>query len=127
LRIAQIYLVFFGLMAIATGLAYLLAAQGMSTALGFDILPPPALADIRANYGGMQLGLGLFLLYCVRTGQLKTGLLLTLIVMAAVPLLRALSFAMDGGATQTQVAVLGMEIVFLVISLVLYRRTPARV
>ena len=124
MHIAKIYLIFFALMALVTGLAYLYAPLAMTAPMGFGGLTPSALADLRANYGGLQIGLGIFLLHCARAGHIKLGLLLTLIVMTAVPLCRALSFALDGGATPTLLAVFGMEIALFVVTLALYLRTP---
>ncbi len=125
MKISKIFLVFFALMAIATGLAYVFAPLAMTAPMEFGALTAPALADIRANYGGLQLGLGIFQLYCVKTFRIKLGLLVTLIVMTCVPLCRTLGFLLDGGATQTLLAILAMEVVFLVLTLVLYLRTPA--
>lgn len=122
MRVARGFLIFFALMAIATGLAYLFAPLQMTAPMEFGALTPPALADVRANYGGLQLGLGVFLLYCVRTGQIRLGLLLVLFTMLFVPLCRTIGFALDGGATPVLQAVLAMEVVFLVITWVLYRR-----
>lgn len=125
MRIAKIYLIFFALMALVTGLAYLFAPLAMTAPMEFGALTPPALADVRANYGGSQIGLGIFLLYCAHSERIKLGLLLTLMVMTVVPLCRAFSFFVDGGATQTLQAVFGIEVVLFVITLVMYLRTPS--
>ncbi|MDB6063678.1 MAG: hypothetical protein JWM78_3781 [Verrucomicrobiaceae bacterium] len=124
MKVAKYYLVLFALMALATGLAYIFIPLQMTAPMEFGALTAPALADIRANYGGFQAGLGIFLLYCANTARIKLGLLAVLLIMTCVPLGRVYGFLVDGGATQTLLGVLAMEVIFFVLTLVFYLRTP---
>lgn len=126
MRVAKSYLIFFALMSLATGLAYVFAPLAMTAPMEFGALSAPALADVSANYGGLQIGLGIVLFYCALNARLKFGLLITLIVMTCVPLCRVAGFLLNqGAATQTLLAVLAMEVVFFVLTLVIFLRAPA--
>ena len=59
---ARIYLRLMGAMSLFFGLVYLLAPESMTAPTGFGALSPGALTDVRATYGGFQLGSGAFLL-----------------------------------------------------------------
>ena len=52
-----------GLMSVAFGMAYLVSPVSMLELTGGSALTPAATTDVRATYGGLQLGLGAFLLW----------------------------------------------------------------
>lgn len=83
------------------GLAYLLRPHEMSNLSGLLPLAPSAVTDVRAWYGGLPLGLALYLLLALREAQLRTALLLLLVLYGALALTRLLGLFLDGGAQQT--------------------------
>ncbi len=76
------------------------------------------LTDMRATYGGLSLGLGLFLGHCARTGAYRSGLLASLSVLSCAALGRLLGFFMDGKPTLMMVLLLAAEIIFSILSVV---------
>lgn len=125
MRAAKIYLILMGLMSVVFGVMYLVSPATFTDPMGFGILAPSALTDIRATYGGFQIGMGLFMFWCcMGTGRLYTGMFFALISVAAIAASRAIGLLIDGDYLQVLVFTLGFEVVLTVISLVLFLRTP---
>jgi hypothetical protein len=124
MRAARIYLTFMALISVAFGLMYLVAPLTMTTPMGFGELKPSALTDVRANYGGFQIGIGLFLFFCLRRERLRLGMLLAFLVAAAIAISRAIGFALDRDVVPPLQGALIFEIVLALISLVIYLRMP---
>lgn len=67
---AGVYIVF--------GLAFILQPRGLASLVGIGLTTPGSVVDFGAVYGGLELGLGLFLLTCfLRRPWLAPGLALT--------------------------------------------------
>ncbi|QKE41907.1 MAG: DUF4345 family protein [Ferrovum myxofaciens] len=113
--------------------SFLLWVNGLLFALfgaGFLILPaqmamlvtesapasPGGLTDMRATYGGLSLGIGLFLGHCARTGAFRSGLLASLLMLSSAALGRLLGIYLDGKPTWMIVLLLTAEIIFSVLS-----------
>jgi len=84
------------------GLAYFIRPHEMSNLSGMLLLAPAAATDVRAYYGGLQLGLAAFLVLALVRAEL-TGAALTLLVLLynALALARIGGLWLDGGAQQT--------------------------
>jgi hypothetical protein len=124
MRAARIYLTFIAVISLVFGVVYLVAPLSMTTPMGFGDLKPSALTDVRANYGGFQIGTGLFMLFCLKRDRLKLGMLLALLLAAVITASRALGLAIDGDMIPPSQGALTFEVVLTVISLVIYLRTP---
>jgi hypothetical protein len=124
MRAARIYLTFIAVISLVFGVVYLVAPLSMTTPMGFGDLKPSALTDVRANYGGFQIGTGLFMLFCLKRDRLKLGMLLALLLAAVIAASRALGLAIDGDMIPPSQGALTFEVVLTVISLVIYLRTP---
>ncbi len=74
------------------------------------------LIDMRATYGGLSLGIGLYLGLCARTGANRSGLLVSSSVLSCAALGRLLGFILDGKPTLMMVLLLAAEIVFSILS-----------
>ena len=97
MKLARFFLLGFGLFALAFGLAYLLAPGAMMEPAGFDQLGAAATTDVRATYGGFQIGMGAFLVWASQSeDRHRAGLLLTFLSMAAVLFGRILGISLDG-------------------------------
>ena len=124
MRAAKIYLVLMGVMSVVFGVVYLVSPLMMTEPMGFGALKPSALTDVRATYGGFQIGTGLFMLACLPPARLKTGMLLALLSVCAIALARLYGFMVDGDVIPVLQGTLLFEVVLAVISLVIYLRTP---
>ena len=79
---------------------------------------PAGLTDMRATYGGLSLGIGLFLGHCAHIGALRPGLLASLLVLSCAALGRLLGIFLEGEPTSMMVLLLTAEIIFSVLSVV---------
>lgn len=121
--LARFYLLGFGLLSLAFGLAYLLSPAGLTEAADFGSLSPAASTDIRATYGGFQLGMGLFLLWSSRSAERYAGgLLLVVLVMGLVLASRALGLLLDGGPNDFHKSALVFESLLTLTSFAVWRR-----
>jgi hypothetical protein len=124
MRAAKIYLILMAIMSVGFGVVYLFWPLSMTDPMGFGPLAPPALTDVRATYGGFQIGTGLFMLFCLRPERLRLGMLLALLSVTAIALSRAVGLLLDGDFTDVLKGTLAFEVVLAVISLIIFLRTP---
>ena len=124
MRAAKIYLIIMGIMSVLFGVIYLINPLSMTAPMGFGDLAPSALTDVRATYGGFQIGTGLFMFYCLKPARIKMGLLLVLLSAAAITLSRLYGFVVDGDITPVLKGTIAFEITLTVISLIFWLRTP---
>ncbi|SDS97709.1 DUF4345 family protein [Pseudomonas oryzae] len=99
--LARLLLIVQAFLLAAWGLACLLRPHEMVNLSGLLPMEAAAVTDVRAWYGGLAIGLALYLLLALREGQLRPALLLMLLVNAAPALARLLGLGLDGGAQQT--------------------------
>jgi hypothetical protein len=84
------------------GLAYFIRPHEMSNLSGALLMAPAAATDVRAYYGGLQLGLAAFLgMALVRRELTRTALTLLVLLYSALALARIGGLWLDGGALQT--------------------------
>lgn len=108
------------------GLLYLLHPDAISNSAGISPGSPSALAEIRSTYGGLHVGIALFLLACAaREGRRRTGLLFCGLAFAGAGIARVAGIVEFQAAEPDQVVTAGLEIAFSVITLWLYRMWPA--
>lgn len=96
------------------------APRSTATAMGYSSLTASGQSEFLVVYGGLQLGLGLFFLYCARTGEDRIGLLLALALygpLVAYRLVTLWRFWPVGGAT---LWIAGLELVLLLASMGLW-------
>lgn len=125
MRAAKIYLILLGIMSVVFGVIYLIAPSSMTDPMGFGILAPSALTDVRATYGGFQIGMGIFMLWCcIGSGRLYTAMFFALVSVAAIAISRAIGLAIDGDPIDVLKYTLAFEVVLTVVSLVIFLRTP---
>lgn len=126
MRAAKIYLFLMGLMSVVFGVGYLIKPDVFTGPMEFGTLAPSALTDVRATYGGFQIGMGLFMFWCARhDSRVYTGMLLTLLSVAGIAACRALGmFVLDGSPNDTLKSTLALEVTLTVITIVLLARTP---
>jgi hypothetical protein len=97
------------------GLAYFIRPQEMANLSGMLLMTPAAITDVRAYYGGLQIGLGFFLLMAInRVDLARAALTLLVSVYAALALARVGGLWLDGASQQSfNLAALLIEVVSL--------------
>ncbi len=86
-----------GLMSVAFGMAYLVSPVSMLELTGGSASTPAAITDVRATYGGLQLGLGAYLLWsALAPERIPSALLALSLVAGAVGGCRLLGVLIDG-------------------------------
>jgi hypothetical protein len=110
MRLARGYLLIFGLGVAVLGVIYAIAPALLTDPTGFGDLAPEALTDLRATYGGLQIGMGLFLVWtAIEPARHRVGLILLGVVLPFVALTRAFGLVVDGKATGGMVGALMFE------------------
>ncbi len=107
---------------VVAGLSYLISPASLTQATGVSA-DAGGLTDIRANYGGFQLGFDMFLVWCARA-RVSTGLLLTALVLGAVLLSRVAGLLTDGSVTTYHLSALAFEVTLTTLALWFYARSP---
>lgn len=96
-RVARGVLVAMGIVFLAVGLAYLLSPVTMMSYVDVQVESATARNDIRAVYGGVNVGLGVFFLFsAARANWLAPALFASLLVFVALVAGRIASLVLDG-------------------------------
>jgi hypothetical protein len=112
-----------GIILIAYGAVFLVAPQVLGRLVGLEFVRPDAYAEVRAFYGGLELGLGAFLFYGgVRVRHTRSALLLCGFAFAAAGLARAAGVAQYGLTDASQPVVAFLEVAYAAAALLLMRR-----
>ncbi|WP_220814604.1 DUF4345 family protein [Pseudomonas paralcaligenes] len=99
---ARILLAVQALLLAGFGLAYFIRPQEMANLSGMLLMAPAAVTDVRAYYGGLQLGLAVWLvLALLRADLLRPALMLLVLLYASLLIARLGGLGLDGGAQQT--------------------------
>jgi hypothetical protein len=127
MRITQLFLVFQALALIGLGLAYFIRPHEMTNLSGMLLMAQAAITDVRAYYGGLQIGLGTFLLLaCRQTDLIRAALILLVLIYSALALARIGGLWLDGGFEQTfNLTALLIELVSAALAMWLLRRLPS--
>ena len=125
MRFARAYLYFVGAMGLLFGVWYLVAPTGLTDPTGFGPLGPNALTDVRATYGGFQIGSGLFMLWAAGSdARVRTALVLQALTIGAIGACRLVGFAIDGPPNGFLISAIVTEITLTALALVALRRLP---
>ena len=124
MRFARAYLYFVGVMGLFFGFWYLIAPAGMTDPTGFGPLGPNALTDVRASYGGFQIGLGLFTLWtALDPARVRMGIALQALTIGAIASCRLVGFAIDGSPNGFLISAIVSEITLTALALFALRRS----
>lgn len=94
------------------GILFLLVPKRLEQKLGLRYDSPAAITEIRAFYGGLELGLALFMAYCiVQPAALRPGLWALVLVALGSALGRAYGLVVDGKSESFTVTYLIFEVV----------------
>lgn len=126
MALARIYLRIAGAVTVGFGLVYLFAPESMTDPAGFGAVGPGGLTDVRATYGGFQLGMGAFLLWAAAAPErVRGGLLLMALSIGAVGLSRAFGLALDGSLNPFHMSGLVTELSLTAFTLFALRGVPS--
>ena len=115
-----------GALTVLFGLVYLFAPASLTLPAGFGELPAGGLTDVRATYGGFQLGMGIFLLWAATDeARVRTALLLMVLSIGAVGLSRAIGLTLDGSLNAFHTAGLITEVSLTAFTLFVLSRAQA--
>jgi hypothetical protein len=104
--------------------AWLFAVPSALAGIGIELDGPTARIDVRATYGGFELGVAAFLFLCVARPQwTRAGLVASGFAVAGFGAGRAGGIALEGGAEPLMWGFLGLELVLTVAIVVVLRRT----
>ena len=84
------------------GIAYFVRPEEMTNLSGMLLMAPAAITDVRAYYGGLQIGLATYLLLAMsRVDLTRAALTLLVLLYSAMALARIGGLWLDGGLQQT--------------------------
>ena len=82
----------------AFGLAFALFPTEMAALVGIAATTPDARADVAATYGGLELGLAGFQAWCLRRGEVRTGLIAAAFGFGGLGAVRLAHLVVGGGS-----------------------------
>lgn len=104
------------LLFLAVGVAFVVSPQGLLERIQVDAPPGTALTDIRAVYGGLDFGVGVFLFYCLATGARRSGLVASTLVLVGLAGGRIVGIVVDPSQEPITYTLLASEVVGTVLS-----------
>lgn len=112
-----------------TGAVFTVMPQAMFADIGLTVPSGSPVTELRAVYGGLEVGLGLFLLVCAWRGGVATelGLLLSFLSFLGLAAYRAVGMAVESPQVALMSTLLMMEaagVVFALSGLLVLRRGP---
>lgn len=108
MKIRKFVLGYYAVLFIMFGVLGLIAPLMVSGLIHYDISTPGATMEFMATYGGLFLGVGGFMLYCVKS-NVQDGLVCVLLTMGAMLVSRVAGFGIYGGADYIQYIYLAGE------------------
>ena len=108
MNIRKLILGYYAVLFIAFGILGLAMPLMVSTLIHYDIRSPGATMEFMATYGGLFLGIGGFMFYCIKSNT-QIGLVCVLLTMGAMLISRILGFGLHGGADYIQYIYLAGE------------------
>jgi hypothetical protein len=109
------------------GLLYLIWPTAMCATLHLVATRPTAIVDVRATYGGMQLGIAALLAYCaISIGGTAFGLLSAACIVGGLAVGRLIGIAANGGTSGLVWLIVGVEVTATIINVWMLRRLQQR-
>ena len=123
-KFARVVLGLYGAMFLYFGVLLFVKPTALSDALPVELVGPVAVAEIRAFYGGLEIGLGIFLLAAgFRREMLRAGLWLLLLISAGLTLGRSAGIAIDRAVDSFLFVALAVELAGVALSAISIRLT----
>ncbi|MCA9774713.1 MAG: DUF4345 family protein [Myxococcales bacterium] len=101
------------------GLAFTLAPGTLASYVEIGLPSTPAAVDFRAMYGGLELGVGIFLLYCAADrARVRVGLVAQIATLAGLAGVRAMGIFTAGSDVGLNPTLLATELAGLALGIV---------
>lgn len=123
MKLAKLTVTIVALFFLSFGLL-LFFAPAMLSMSEIQLTNPTALMEVRAFYGGAEIGLAVFLLVFLRRGRVKEALELSVCILTGILCGRAYGAAVDGIEGLYILAALSMEAPLFLLSLYCLRSWP---
>ena len=105
------------------GVWLMFAPEKLSEWVGIESQSPAAMTELRAFYGGLEVGLAVFFLIAgLRTRLVASGCLALAIAMLGIAVARVLGLVLDGSGSTQVYMFLGSEVLFVVLGFLGWRR-----
>ena len=119
-KLSKIILVAGALIYFAFGFVFLIIPDIITTMDGIVLPDRPAANHIRAVYGGMEIGLGMLLIYfCLVKDGVRNGLIILSFSIGATALSRLYGIAIDQGGDMSNIISFAAEFTFAAIAFIL--------
>lgn len=120
--LAMIYLGYVVLMLLGFGLAFLLSPARMAGLVDIQAPTSSALSDIRALYGGLEIGLGLVVAWCMLDpARVRLGLGMAGVLFACVAAGRGFGMLLDRPVSPLTIKVFAVELGTALLGIWLWR------
>jgi hypothetical protein len=120
-RLSKILLISGALIYFAFGFMFLISPDMITTLDGIVLPDRPAANHIRAVYGGMEIGLGLLLIYfCFIKEGLKNGLIVLAFSIGVTALSRLYGIVFDQGGDMSNIMSFIAEFAFALMAIILF-------
>jgi hypothetical protein len=107
---ARIYILgYYAVLFLIFGVAGLIAPETIASLVHYDFQSSIAQMEFMATYGGLFIGLGAFMFYCIKS-NVQLGLVCVLLTMGAMLLARTVGFFSFGQANTIQYIYLAGEL-----------------
>jgi hypothetical protein len=114
---ARIVLALVALMHAAFGVAYMFWPIRMAAMTKMQLTAPIAVTEMRTFYGGLEIGLAIFLAFAIaREEWIVPGLALTALVYAGIVFARLLGMALDHSADGFLLKIVSVEVLTLLLA-----------
>jgi len=122
---SRVFLLFCGVLYLGFGLWVVLSPETSLAYLKIAAYSTNALSDLRGSHGGLNIVLGLFLLYAAGSHQWhRTGLLTVALVNIGYFSGRLIAVGAEGMPSAVLIAVMLLELALLTAALVMVGKTP---
>jgi hypothetical protein len=123
MKLAKILLIGSAIIFVLVGTAFLFVPQQYAAVLEISAATPLARTDLRATYGGLELGIGIFLVLClVRRGWIEPGLWALALATGGFATGRVIGCALEGSVSPLMLGFLVVEVLVTFLSFLCLRR-----
>ncbi len=121
MKISKIVLILGALIYFAFGFLFFVNPDAITTMDGIILPDRPAANHIRAVYGGMEIGLGMLLIYfCLVKDGVRNGLIVLAFSIGVTSISRLFGIVFDQGGDMSNIVSFTAEFAFAVTALILF-------
>ena len=123
MKLARFILITSALVFLAVGVGFLVIPVEWASLTEISLPTPMSRTDLRATYGGLDFGIGVFLLIAARRAEwVRPGLLLLALAAAGFATGRVIGFLAEGFAGSLMLLFLAIELSIVVVAVIALRR-----